>query len=62
MRLPTIPLQQRGSNDNTNGPVHPYFPRGTNFSRILQAYLNAIALLLNQRRRKTLGFETPAIM
>ena len=51
---------QRGSNENTNGLVRQYFPRGTNFSRISQAYLNAIALRLNQRPRKTLGFETPA--
>ena len=51
---------QRGSNENTNGLVRQYFPRGTNFSRISQAYLNAIALRLNQRPRKTLGFVTPA--
>ena len=51
---------QRGSNENTNGLVRQYLPRGTNFSRISQAYLNAIALRLNQRPRKTLGFETPA--
>jgi IS30 family transposase len=51
---------QRGSNENTNGLVRQYFPRGTNFSRISQAYLNTIALRLNQRPRKTLGFETPA--
>jgi IS30 family transposase len=40
--------------------VRQYFPRGTAFSRISQAYLNAIALRINQRPRKTLGFETPA--
>jgi IS30 family transposase len=51
---------QRGSNENTNGLVRQYFPRGTNFSCISQAYLNTIALRLNQRLRKTLGFETPA--
>ena len=51
---------QRGSNENTNGLLRQYFPRGTNFSRISQSYLNAIALRLNQRPRKTLGFETPA--
>ena len=56
---PRIPWQ-RGSNENTNGLVRQYLPRGTNFSRISQAYLNAIALRLNQRPRKTLGFETPA--
>ena len=51
---------QRGSNENTNGLLPQYFPRGTDFSRISQSYLNAIALRLNQRPRKTLGFETPA--
>jgi hypothetical protein len=45
---------------NTNGLVRQYFPRGTDFSRISQVHLNAIALRLNQRPRKTLGFETPA--
>jgi IS30 family transposase len=49
-----------GSNENTNGLLRQYFPRGTDFSRIPQSYLNAIALRLNQRPRKTLGFETPA--
>ena len=51
---------QRGSNENTNGLLRQYFPRGTDFSRISQTYLNAIALRLNQRPRKTLGFESPA--
>ncbi|MDE2162252.1 MAG: IS30 family transposase [Alphaproteobacteria bacterium] len=51
---------QRGSNENTNGLLRQYFPRSTDFSGISQASLNAIALRLNQRPRKTLGFETPA--
>ena len=51
---------QRGSNENTNGLLRQYFPRGTDFSRISQSYLNAIAQRLNKRPRKTLGFETPA--
>ena len=51
---------QRGSNENTNGLLRQYFPRGTDLSRFSQAYLNAIALRLNQRPRKTLAFETPA--
>ena len=51
---------QRGSNENTNGLLRQYFPRGTDLSHFSQAYLNKIALRLNQRPRKTLGFETPA--
>ena len=51
---------QRGSNENTNGLLRQYFPRGTDLSRSSQTYLNSIALRLNQRPRKTLGFETPA--
>ena len=51
---------QRGSNENTNGLLRQYFPRGTDLSCFSQAYLNAIALRLNQRPRKTLAFETPA--
>ena len=51
---------QRGSNENTNGLLRQYFPRGTDLSDFSQAYLNKIALRLNQRPRKTLGFETPA--
>jgi IS30 family transposase len=51
---------QRGSNENTNGLLRQYFPRGTNLSGYSQAQLNRIALRLNQRPRKTLGFETPA--
>ena len=51
---------QRGSNENTNGLLRQYFPRGTDLSSFSQAYLNKIALRLNQRPRKTLGFECPA--
>jgi transposase, IS30 family len=51
---------QRGSNENTNGLLRQYFPRGTDLSSFSQAYLNKIAQRLNQRPRKTLGFETPA--
>jgi IS30 family transposase len=51
---------QRGSNENTNGLLRQYFPRGTDLSRYSQAHLNRIALRLNQRPRKTLAFETPA--
>jgi IS30 family transposase len=42
------------------GSMRQYFPRGTDLSRFSQDYLNRIARRLNQRPRKTLGFETPA--
>jgi IS30 family transposase len=51
---------QRGSNENTNGLLRQYFPKGQNLSGYSQAYLNRIALRLNQRPRQTLGFKTPA--
>jgi IS30 family transposase len=51
---------QRGTDENTNGLLQQYFPKGTGLTKYTQHQLDEIAAQLNTRPRKTLGFHTPS--
>lgn len=51
---------QRGTNENTNGLLRQFFPKGTDFSRISCQEAARVETLLNERPRKRLGYRTPS--
>jgi IS30 family transposase len=51
---------QRGTNENTNGLLRHYFPKGTDLSRWSAEEIEAVAATINSRPRKVLGWKTPA--
>ncbi len=55
---PTPPWQ-RGSNENTNGPLRPFMPKRSDLSDASQTWLNDVVALMSNRPRKTLGWRTP---
>ena len=50
---------QRGTNENTNGLIRQYFPKGTDFREVTQSEVREVEHLLNDRPRECLGFRTP---
>jgi len=50
---------QRATNENTNGLLRQFFPKGTDLGRVTPAEVQRVASLLNHRPRKCLGYRTP---